>query len=195
LYEAGFKANVFKDRLSFSASLYQLTLQNVAVNANNMSNPNLYIQQGEDRSRGLELEANGNITNNLSVSLAYAHCVAEVLDSKIASQVGSILENSPRNSSNSWIKYTFSSGPVKNLGIALGHTQANRRNTLDADLTLPGYSIFNAGLYYKIRHLNFAAFLNNVTNKVYWAAAYNKVNKWPGRPRNLMVSVGWNFGK
>jgi iron complex outermembrane receptor protein len=195
LYEVGFKANMFRDKLSFSAALYQLTLQNVAVNANNIFNPNLFIQQGEDRSRGIELEANGNILSNLAVSLAYAHCVGEVLDSKIASEVGQLLPNSPKNSSNSWIKYTFDRGTVKGLGIAVGHTQAGKRNTLDNGFTLPGYVIFNAGLYYKFRQLSVSAFLNNVTDKVYWAGAYNNVNKWPGRPRNLMIGLGWNFGK
>lgn len=195
LYEAGVKASVFKDKLSFTAAIYQLTLQNVAVNANDVSNPNLYIQQGSDRSRGIELEANGNILSNLSVSLAYAYCVAEVLDSKIAEQVGRLMENSPRNSSNSWIKYTFTQGALKNLGIAAGHSQASRRNTLAEGFTLPGYAVLNAGLYYKIKQISLSAFLNNVTNTVYWAGAYNNVNKWPGRPRNLMIGLGWDFGK
>jgi iron complex outermembrane receptor protein len=193
LYEAGFKANVFRNKLSFSAAIYQLTLHNVAVNANDISNPDLFIQQGKDRSRGIELEANGNILPNLAVSLAYAHCVAEVLDSKIAAQVGTLLENSPRNSSSSWIKYTFNRGVIKGLGIALGHTQASRRNTLDADFVLPAYTVFNAGLYYQFRKVSISAYLNNITNKVYWAGAYNNVNKWPGRPRNIMVGLGWDF--
>ncbi|MFZ2340922.1 MAG: TonB-dependent receptor [Bacteroidales bacterium] len=195
LYEAGFKANVFKDRLSFAAAIYQLTVHNVAVNANDISNPNLYIQQGIDRSRGIELEANGNILSGLSVSLAYAHCIAEVLDSKIASQIGTLLENSPRNSGSNWIKYTFNHGVLKDLGISAGHTRASRRNTLDADFTLPGYIVFNAGLYYRIKQLSLSAILNNVTNTVYWAGAYNNVNKWPGSTRNFMVKLGWNFGK
>jgi iron complex outermembrane receptor protein len=195
LYEAGFKANLFKEKLSASVSVYQLTLHNVAVNAGNISNPNLYIQQGEDQSRGIELEANGNILSNLSVSLAYAHCVAEVIQSKVPAEVGSLLENSPRNSSNSWIKYTFKRGALKGLGIAAGHSQVSRRNTLDPNITLPGYTIVNTGLYYHIKQLSFSAFLNNLSNTTYWAGAYNNVNKWPGRPRNLMLGMGWSFGK
>lgn len=170
-------------------------MQNVAVNANDISNPNLYIQQGTDRSRGIELEANGNILSNLSVSLAYAYCITEVLDSKIPSQIGTLLENSPRNSSSSWIKYTFNNGALKGLGIATGHTQASSRNTLEAGFTLPGYVVFNMGLYYRIKQLSLSAILNNVTNTVYWVGAYNNINKWPGRSRNFMVELGWNFGK
>ena len=84
LLEAGVKANFFHNKLGASISIYQLTLQNVAVNANDISNPNLYIQQGEDRSRGVETEVNGNILTNLSVSASYSHCVAKVIKSKIS---------------------------------------------------------------------------------------------------------------
>jgi iron complex outermembrane receptor protein len=50
--------------------LYQLTLQNVAVNADEIAGPNLFIQQGEDRSNGLESEVNGNILPNLSIAVS-----------------------------------------------------------------------------------------------------------------------------
>ncbi|MHA4808481.1 TonB-dependent siderophore receptor [Flavitalea flava] len=193
LYEAGIKANLFKDRLSASIAFYQLTLHNVAVHAGNFSNPNLFIQQGTDRSKGLEFEANGNIIPNLSVSLAYAHCVAEVLESKIAAQVGQLLENSPRNSSSSWIKYTFNKRGLKGLAIAFGHSQASLRNTPDPQYMLPGYTVFNAGLYYSYKNLSFSGVLNNLANTTYWSGAYNNVNKWPGRPRNMMIGIGWRW--
>ena len=47
LLETGLKADLFNNQLSASIALYQLTVKNVAVNANDISNPNLYVQQGE----------------------------------------------------------------------------------------------------------------------------------------------------
>ena len=44
LFEAGIKGNFFRNKLSASLALYQLTLQNVAVNANDISNPDLFLQ-------------------------------------------------------------------------------------------------------------------------------------------------------
>jgi iron complex outermembrane recepter protein len=193
LFEVGMKANLFQNNLSASFAIYQLTLQNVAVNANDISNPNLFIQQGEDRSRGIETEIDGNILPNLSVSVSYAHSVAKVIKSKIAAQLGTLVENAPRNSSNSWIKYTFMNGVLKGFGIALGHSQADVRNTLEPGLTLPGYIVLNGGIRYTIKHFNIALNLNNITNKAYWIAAYNNVNKWPGVSRNFMISTGFSF--
>ena len=193
LFETGAKANFFHNKLSATIALYQLTLHNVAVNANDISNPSLYIQQGEDRSRGIETEANGNILPNLSIGFSYSYCVAKVLESKIASQVGTLVENAPKNTSNSWIKYIFTKGPLKGFGITAGHSQESERNTLDPGIVLPGYIIFSGGVRFEGRHFNAAINLNNITNKTYWIGAYNNVNKWPGAPRNFMMSIGYRF--
>ena len=176
LMEAGLKANLFHDKVSASLSLYQLTLHNVAVNANDISNPNLYIQQGEERSRGIETEVDGNILPNLSIAASYSHCVAKVIKSKIASQEGMLVENAPKNESSSWIKYTFKDGALKGFGIAAGHSQASVRNTLEQGLTLPGYIILNGGIRYSYKKFDVALNLNNIANKTYWIGAYNNVN-------------------
>ncbi|HVM88984.1 MAG TPA: TonB-dependent siderophore receptor [Puia sp.] len=193
LLEAGAKANLFRNKLFATISLYQLTLQNVAVNANDITNPNLFVQQGEDRSRGIETEINGNILPNLSASVSYAYCVAKVIKSKIASQQGTIVENAPRNTSSSWIKYIFDKHVLKGFGLAIGHSQASSRATLQQNLTLPGYFVLNAGLRYEYKKIGIAVNLNNITNKTYWMGAYNNVNKWPGAQRNFMINATYNF--
>ncbi|MBS1933397.1 MAG: TonB-dependent siderophore receptor [Bacteroidetes bacterium] len=193
IIEAGAKANLFHNKLAATLSLYQLTLHNVAVNANDISDPNLYVQQGEDRSRGVETEIDGDILPNLSIAASYSYCVAKVIKSKIASQVGTLVENAPENMSNSWIKYVFSRGLLKGFGVAAGHSQVGWRNTLETGLTLPGYILLNAGIRYSYDHFNIALNLNNITDKTYWLGAYNNVSKWPGAPRNFMVRAEYRF--
>jgi iron complex outermembrane recepter protein len=191
--EDGLKGNFLNNKLSATMAIYQLTLLNVAVSANIISNPNLYIQQGQNRSRGIELETVGNILPNLSVTLSYANCLAQVTESLVPSQVGMRVENAPRNSSGSWIKYTFDKGFIKGFGISAGHSQVGWRETLDPATTLPGYLIINAGVHYKYRHFMLAMNAFNITNETYWMGAYNNVNKWPGAPRNYMVNLGYSF--
>ncbi len=193
LYETGVKADFFNNKLNASLSIYQLTLNNVAVNANDISNPDLFIQQGQDRSKGIETEFAGNILPNLSISASYAYCVAKVIKSKIPSQEGTLVENAPKHTSTTWLKYTFKKGALKNIVLTGGHTQASARNTLQDGFTLPGYVIFNAGAGYAYKHFTIAALINNITNKTYWPGAYNIAYKWPGTPRNFMVNVGYSF--
>jgi iron complex outermembrane receptor protein len=193
LLEAGVKADLFNNKLSSSISLYQLTLHNVAVNANDISNPNLYIQQGEDRSKGVEAELNGNISSNIDISVSYAHCIAKVIKSKIKAEEGMLLENASKDESDSWIKYTFRNGTFKGFGVAAGHRQVSKRNTLEPGISLPGYVILNAGLRYEYGHFSAAFNVNNVFNKTYWIGAYNNVSKWPGMPVNCMIQAAYNF--
>ncbi|MGZ3944262.1 MAG: TonB-dependent siderophore receptor [Mucilaginibacter sp.] len=193
LWETGIKGNFLNQKLYASLAVYQLTVQNVAVNANDLSNPNLFIQQGENRSRGLEAEIAGNIIPNLSVMLAYAYCVAKVTKSDVPSQIGSIVENAPLNSGSGWLKYTFSKGGLKGFGLSAGYTLASKRNTLDPGIVLPGYVIFNGGIRYGYKHWSLAMNVNNIANKTYWTGAYNNVYKWPGEPRNYMLNLGFRL--
>jgi len=193
LLEAGVKGGIFKNNLSASLSVYQLTVRNVAVNANNVSNPNLFVQQGKTRSSGIEAEAAGNMLPNLSAMLSYAYCDAKVIQSKAPAQIGTLLENAPRHTSNSWVKYSFTKGLLKGFGIMAGHSQVGKRSTLDADVKLPGFCTINAGLVYTGEHVAIAFNVNNLTDQTYWTAAYNNINKWPGAPRNVMVRIGYSF--
>jgi iron complex outermembrane recepter protein len=191
--EAGAKGNFFNDKLAATLSVYQLTLLNVAVSANDISNPNLYVQQGQNQSKGVEAEVVGDILPNLSITLSYAYCVAKVTESKVPSQVGMLVENAPKNTSGSWIKYVFTRGAIKGLGIYAGHSGVSVRSTLDPSITLPGYFVLSGGVNYKYKHFIIAANVKNITNQTYWMGAYNNVNKWPGAPRNLMVNLGYKF--
>ena len=193
LAETGLKGSFFGNRLFVSLAVYQLLLQNVAVNANDPSNPNLFVQQGENRSRGIEAEASGNILPNLSIDLSYAHCLAIVTQSKIASQIGTRVANAPENESGSWIKYTFKTGFLKGFGLSAGHSQVGERTTLDPGTNLPAYLVINGGIHYTHKHYRFAFNLYNITNQTYWMGAYNNVNKWPGQPRNGMLNLGYIF--
>ena len=180
-------------KLRTHSPVYRLTVQNVAVNANDIANPNLFVQQGENRSGGVEAEATGNILPNLSVSLSYAYCRAIISKSTDQSLIGTIAENAPKNISGSWIKYTFAKGALKGFGLMGGHSSLSSRNTLDPDVKLPGYVIFNGGTFYKHNHFKIAVNFNNITNKTYWTSAYNNVSKWPGAPANAMLNIGYTL--
>ena len=193
LYEAGVKGSFFRNRLSATLAVYQLTVENVAVNANDPSQPDLFVQQGQNRSRGVETELSGNILPSLSLMISYAYNVAEITKSKDPSQIGMLAENAPKNSSGSWIKYVFNHGWIRGFGIAAGHSLVGERATLEPDVSLPGYLLINGGLSYSYKRYSVAFNVNNLTNRVYWSGAYNNINKWPGAPRNCMVNLGFKF--
>jgi iron complex outermembrane receptor protein len=193
LYEAGVKGGFFQNKLAASLAFYQLTVDNVAVNAGDPSNPNLFVQQGQNRSKGIEAEVTGNILPNLSVMISYAYDVATVTQDKNPNQVGTTVANAPRNSSASWIKYAFNKSNIRGFGISLGHSFVGKRTTLDPAVHLPAYFILNGGISYGFKKISAAVIVNNITNQTYWMGAYNNINKWPGAPANFMFNLGYTF--
>ncbi|NWJ51069.1 MAG: TonB-dependent receptor [Bacteroidetes bacterium] len=193
MFESGIKADLLKNKLSSSLAIYQITINNLSVSANDPANPDLFVQRGEQRSRGIETELQGNITDNLSLAVAYALNQTEITRSINQNEIGKIAENAPMHSSSSWLNYDFKKGVLKGLGLSCGHTQSGKRNTLESGVTLPGYCILNGGIHYGIQHINIALNINNLFNTTYWASAYNNMNKWAGNPRSIMIRFGYRF--
>ncbi|HEY4935571.1 MAG TPA: TonB-dependent receptor, partial [Puia sp.] len=137
LYELGLKAIFLKGKLYGTLSIYQLSLFNVAVNANDPSNPDLYVQRGEDQARGFEIELNGNILPNLQAHFAYAYNVAKVKQSEVKDEIGRLKENAPVNSGSGFFKYGFVKGLLKGFSLTSGYNMVGKRNTLDNDVELP----------------------------------------------------------
>src|SRR3546814_4864932 len=54
-----------------TASVYQITQTNIATP--DQAHPGFFIQQGEVRSRGVEVEARVAVTENFNLTLAYAY--------------------------------------------------------------------------------------------------------------------------
>jgi iron complex outermembrane receptor protein len=195
LYEVGAKADLFKNQLSATLALYQLTLRNVAVNANDPANPDLFVQRGKERARGVETEIDGNLLTNLSVKVSYAYNVAKVIESEVPAEKDVIKENAPRNASSSWIKYSFTKGFVKGFSLSAGHSQSGSRNTLTTGLVLPAYCVIHAGIGYTFKKFKAALNIYNIGNAIYWTGGYNYASKWPGAPRNAMLNLSYSLGR
>ena len=193
LLEVGVKAELFNKRFFGTLSTYQLGVNNIAVNANDISNPDLFIQRGKDKAFGIESELRGNLLSNLSASFTFAYNLAKIKESTIASEINTIKENAPKFSSSSWMKYTFDKGSLKGLQLSVGHSHQSLRNTLVKGLTLPAYSIVQAGLGYNYKKYKIAFNVDNLFDTKYWNSGYNYASKWPGMPRNMMIKIGYQI--
>lgn len=81
-YEMGWRGSFLNDKLSTTLALYELTKENVAVAT---GIPNVSEVAGEQRSRGIELDIIGNITDDWNMYLSYAYTDTEVIDAGTAS--------------------------------------------------------------------------------------------------------------
>ena len=193
LVEAGAKNTLLGGRLLATVALYQITKQNVLVNANVPSEPDLLEQRGEVRSRGVELDVVGSVTPDLQVTANYALNEAKVTESDDPSEVGRINENAPRHQGGAWAKYTVRGGALAGVSFGAGVRFVSERNTLEQGLQLPAYTVFDASASYSVNQFVVTAYFDNLFDETYWVGGYNYGRIYPGAPRTFRIKVGYTF--
>lgn len=193
MYEVGAKTEWFGKRLAANISFYQIKQNNILQNAGSEGNPELLDAIGQQTSKGIELDINGSILTNLSVSANFAISRAETTKDEDESKIGLLNPNAPKAQGSLWAKYTFLNPELKGLGVGAGVNYTGKRNTLNVALELPEYTVFTAALYYNIDKFKISGNLNNVFNKTHWVGGYDYNRLYPGAPRNFLIGIGYTF--
>lgn len=194
MIEIGGKSSWFKENLIVTMSLYKIQQKNTLYTANDASNIDLMRQIGEEESKGIEIDLNGRISRQWSISAAYTYNEAHITDSPIATEIGRQKPNTPKQQGNIWTRYNFIDGALKDFGVGWGTNFVTTRNvSLNVTQTLPGYVLMNAALYYNINKFKIQLNANNLANKTHWVGGYDYIRLFPGAPRNWMLTLGYSF--
>ena len=194
MIEFGGKSSWFKEKLFVTLALFKIKQKNTLYPANDTTNPDLLRSIGEEESKGIEIDINGNITRNWSISAAYSYNEAAITDSPIAEEIGRQKPNTPVQQGNVWTRYNFTEGAMKDFGLAFGSNFVTTRNLSQSTTqTLPGYTLFNAALYYNINKFKIQINASNITNKTYWVGGYDYIRLFPGAPSNWLLTLGYSF--
>ncbi len=194
MIEFGGKSSWFNESLLVTLSLYKIQEKNSLYSANDSSNVDLMRAIGEQESKGVEIDINGRINTQWSISAAYSFNDAHITDSPIASEIGRQKPNTPKHQGNIWTKYNFTDGVLKDFGIGFGSNFVTTRNLSNNDTqTIPGYTIMNAALYYNINKFKIQLNANNLTNKTHWVGGYDYIRLFPGSPKNWLLTLGYTF--
>jgi len=202
LLEAGVKTDWFNQRLSVTASVYQIEQRNGLYNALDPDRPDLLIQVGKDKAKGIEFDAMGQILPNLNIVATYAYNIATLsgaqggADSLYNNQQK---PNAPKHQGSVWLKYAVQAGPLDGLGLAFGGNYVGKRsfgfqgqkNILPTPA--PDYMLLNAAVYYKVNKVLLQFNMMNLTNKTHWVGGYDSSRLYPGMPRNWMTTMTYIF--
>lgn len=102
--------------MMLSAAVYDLTKSNVLTA--DPDNEGYNVQTGEIRHRGIELEARGNLTEEISILAAYSYIDSEILQSNDGDQ-GNENYLVPNQQASLWGQYDFA-GLLEGLGLGAG---------------------------------------------------------------------------
>jgi iron complex outermembrane recepter protein len=197
-YEIGAKASLFDGQLTASIAAFDLHRQNVVVG--DPDHPGFAIQAGAVRSRGVEIEAAGRVTENISIFGAYTYDDALVNADPtrgIGALYGKRAPGIPRHSGNLWAKYDTAPGQSEGwmfgAGVfAVGLRQGNTTNSFG----LPGYARLDimGGYRTLVYDVPVEAQLNitNLTDTTYFESSTG-LNALYGAPRTFVGSVKVKF--
>lgn len=182
-YEGGVKAELLNKKLSITASYYNIDIDNAT-----RTEANFTVQDGKQRSKGIDFELIGNPVAGLSIVAGYAYNDNRIVKSSNAAIEGNKATTSPENVANFWATYTLQNR-LKGLGVGFGANYADK-NFFTADNTfyMPSYTVYSTTVFYDQSRWRLGVKLNNVTSKKYWDIGGNSQ-----APRNVLASLSFRF--
>lgn len=182
-YELGAKWEPIEGLLA-TAAIYQLDRTNTRFQVS----PGVFALTGEQRSKGVELGLERNISDDWQISAGYAWQKAEVTEATTACASGDCeVPLVPRHSFSLWSRYNVSRGFAVGLGaIARSKSYASIGN----NVKLPGYARFDAALFYKVtKGVEAQVNVENLLGADYFATAHSDNNIAPGAPRTAKFAL------
>ncbi|GGI22663.1 TonB-dependent receptor [Pedobacter mendelii] len=195
--EGGVKADLFQNKLNFTASYFNIEVDNITRAESivrNGVNYNITVQDGTQRNKGVEFNLNANPIAGLNLTAGYSH-----IDSKITRAAASVegrrpVDAGPEDMVNGWISYTLTRGNLSGLGLGFGGNYNSENvitNTLaTGTFTLPAYTVLNATAFYGNNRYRIGVKLDNITDKRYykgWTTVEAQM------PRSFVANITYKF--
>ncbi len=185
-YEIGTKWDLFKERLSLTASLFRSEKTNARTTTAGVTS-----LSGDQIVEGVELGLAGQITKNWQVFAGYAHLASEVRYSAVPAEIGQSLANVPEHTFNLWTTYNIIPSRLQ-VGFGAQYMGAVIGNPANPGRVVPDYWTMDAMVSYQFTP-NFGLRLN-VYNLADWryiqtSSSTGHVIPGPGRSIALTASV------
>ncbi len=193
-FEFGVKTNLYKDRISLTASYYNITVKDrVMIDPDNVLNS---IQGGEVQSKGFEVSIVATPITGLNLIAGFSNNDSEVTKDYVDSGYLGMRpeEAGPETLVNFWASYTVNEGLLSGFGLGFGGNHASEHKTMNRSgigtFELPSYTILNSALTYNASRFAIALKLNNMLNDKYYTG-WSTVT--PQRLRNVTAALTYKF--
>ena len=191
-YETGIKFGADDGRLNVDLAWFDIHKYNVVEN-----NGDYNELVGEIRSRGLELNPQYQITDNLQIQGGYTWTEASVTNSLNDDAEGNAPAFAPVHSAFLWSRYNYPSQVMGGtVGASVGFKYEAERYTDEETskrVRLPGYHVINSGFYYERQQARYALNISNLTNAEYYIGGSADTKIYPGEPLKVALSASYDF--
>ncbi|WP_316838462.1 TonB-dependent receptor [Pedobacter gandavensis] len=195
--EAGVKTDLFDGKLSFTASVYDIKVKNSlymeTVNVNGI-NYRITVQNGTQKSQGVELELIANPIEGLNVIAGYSYNYSKWKDAAVDLEGRRPAAAGPATLINSWISYALPHGQFRGLGLGAGVNYIGKHLTGNSAITgvftLPSYIMATATVFYDKPKYRLGLKVDNLANEVYFTG---QGVLSPQMPRTFAANVTFKF--
>lgn len=195
-YEVGAKFDLLSG-ITANIALFDIHKRNVLY-TEAVGDETVAKTAGKVRSRGVEVDLAGSITDNLSVIASYGYTDAKVLDDP--DYAGKPLPNVPKHTGSLFLSYDIHNVYDSNtLTVGGGGRAVSKRSgTNGADYYLQGYAVADVFAAYKMKlqyPVTLQVNVKNLFDKTYYTSsiATNNLGNQIGDPREVQFTVKMDF--
>ena len=190
--EGGVKLNTADGKITGTLSYYNIKVEDIV--RTDPANPNFSIQNGTQKSQGLEAEFVASPVNGMNVVAGFAYNKSTI--EQATPDVEGLRPTTAGSPylANLWVSYRFQQPSLKGVGLGFGGNYASDNKVINSNtlgvFTLPAYTILNASAFYEKASYRFGLTANNLTNKKYYTG-YTTVN--PQKLRQFLLTAAYRF--
>ncbi|WP_221407750.1 TonB-dependent receptor [Elizabethkingia ursingii] len=196
-WEVGFKANLWRKRINFTAGYYNILVDNmtrgIEVTKNGKSY-NITIQDGTQRSTGVEFELISNPIPGLSVMAGYTYNDSRFVKADATVEGRRPGSAGPAHVINSWVSYILPIKGLEGLGVGFGINrvgeQISENKTTTGQFRFPAYTLINASISLEKERYRVGFKMNNIGNAEYFSGQGVIVAQMP---RNFVAEISLKF--
>ncbi|WP_312992033.1 TonB-dependent receptor [Chryseobacterium flavum] len=196
-WEVGVKGNLWRNKINFTVSYYDILVDNIQRGSGVIRDGkeyNIVVQDGKQRSKGIEIETIMNPVQGLNIMAGYSynHSRYEKADPAVD---GRRPESAgPANVFNSWISYILPIKGLQGLGVGFGVNRVGKQITgnkvVTGQFAFPAYTLINASISLEKERYRLGFKMNNLGNVQYFAGQGVIVAQMP---RNFVAEVSFKF--
>ncbi|MEZ2329575.1 TonB-dependent receptor [Mesorhizobium sp. RCC_202] len=187
-YEAGVKYQpTWLNDVMFTASLFDLTRNNVVTSDGVVFNR----QIGKVNSRGVELEAVGQLTPDLKLTAAYTWYDLKIKQGNPV-EIGKVTTGTPEQFGSLWLDYAIPSDRLQGVSIGggvryVGSSYADSANTQK----VPDHAVVDAAIRYEKNNFKASLNVSNLFDKTYVASC--NITCFYGESREVSLTMGYKW--
>ena len=196
-YETGVKFDL-NQRISGTVALYDLDKKNVQTTKTNGAGVVEIHTVGRARSRGVEVDVTGRLTDRWSMIGSYGYTDARVTASEDATLYGKKLQNVALNTASLYLVYDFGTALPGRLRLGGGARYVGDRpgDSINS-FFLPSYVVADIFATYETKYqstpLIYQFNVKNLFDNVYYPSAVNNLNVAIGDARRVSLSATVKF--